>query len=51
MDLHRTRFLAIIRERTFTKGGGEMSRDAYELLALGARYVFAGLMVLIALRG
>ena len=27
-----------------------MSRDAYELLALGARYVFAGLMVLIALR-
>ncbi len=27
-----------------------MSRDAYELLALGARYVFAGLMALIALR-
>lgn len=27
-----------------------MSRDAYELLALAARYVFAGLMVLIALR-
>ena len=27
-----------------------MSRDAYELLALGARYVFAGLMVLIARR-
>ena len=27
-----------------------MSKDLYELLALGARYVFAGLMVLIVLR-
>ena len=32
------------------KGGGGMNTSAYELLAMGMRYVFAGLMLLIVLR-
>ena len=32
------------------KGGADVSRSLYELIALGARYVFAALMVLVVLR-